>query len=50
MNILLMTIRNLKFAKIIESQPKKIQDKIVQEIYFYANSQSPLSGPYGKIE
>ena len=40
----------VKFAKIIESQPKKIQDKIVQEIYFYANSQSPLSGPYGKIE
>lgn len=40
----------VKFAKILESQSKKIQDRIVQEIYFYANSQSPLSGPYGKIE
>src|SRR6056300_1579133 len=40
----------VKFAKILESQSKKVQDKIVQEMYFYANSQSPDSGPYGKIE
>ena len=40
----------VKFAKILESQNKKMQDKIVQEMYFYANSQSPNSGPYGKIE
>ena len=25
-------------------------NEIVQEMYFYANSQSPDSGPYGKIE
>ena len=40
----------VKFAKILESQSKKVQNKIVQEMYFYANSQSPNSGPYGKIE
>jgi len=40
----------VKFAKILESQNKKDQDRIVKEIYFYANSQSPNSGPYGKIE
>ena len=40
----------VKFAKILESQSKNIQDKIVQEMYFYANSQAPDSGPYGKIE
>ena len=40
----------VKFAKILESQPRKVQNKIVQEMYFYANSQSPDSGPYGKIE
>lgn len=40
----------VKFASILESQTKKIQDQIVREIYFYANSQSPNSGPYGKIE
>lgn len=40
----------VKFAKILESQNKTIQDRIVKEIYFYANSQSPDSGPYGKIE
>lgn len=40
----------VKFAKILESQSSKIQDQIVREIYFYANSQSPNSGPYGKIE
>ena len=40
----------VKFAKILESQNKTVQDRIVKEIYFYANSQSPDSGPYGKIE
>lgn len=40
----------VKFAKILESQSSKIRDQIVREIYFYANSQSPNSGPYGKIE
>ena len=40
----------VKFAKILESQSKVKRDKIVKEIYFYANSQSPDSGPYGKIE
>jgi hypothetical protein len=40
----------VKFAKILESQSTKVQNKIVQEMYFYANSQSPDSGPYGKIE
>tara|TARA_S200002703_G_C3783410_1_gene241475 strand:+ start:55 stop:1395 length:1341 start_codon:yes stop_codon:yes gene_type:complete len=40
----------VKFAKILESQSGKMQNKIVQEMYFYANSQSPNSGPYGKIE
>ena len=40
----------VKFAKILESQNKTVQDRIVKEIYFYANSQSPNSGPYGKIE
>ncbi len=40
----------VKFAKILESQSKKTQDRLVQEMYFYANSQSPDSGPYGKIE
>lgn len=40
----------VKFAKILESQNQTVQDRIVKEIYFYANSQSPNSGPYGKIE
>ncbi len=40
----------VKFAKILESQSKKERDRLVQEMYFYANSQSPDSGPYGKIE
>ena len=40
----------VKFAKILESQSRIVRDRIVKEIYFYANSQSPDSGPYGKIE
>lgn len=40
----------IKLARIIADQNKKTQDAIVQAFYLYANSQSPLSGPYGKIE
>jgi len=40
----------IKLARAIVDQPKDARDKLVQALYLYANSQSPLSGPYGKIE
>lgn len=40
----------IKLGRIIADLDKKTQDKLVQALYLYANSQSPLSGPYGKIE
>ena len=40
----------IKLARAIVDQPKDVRDKLVQALYLYANSQSPLSGPYGKIE
>jgi hypothetical protein len=40
----------IKLLRAISDQNKPTQDKLVQALYLYANSQSPLSGPYGKIE
>jgi len=40
----------IKLARTIIDQKPKDRDKLVQALYLYANSQSPLSGPYGKIE
>lgn len=40
----------IKLARTIVDQSPNDRDKLVQALYLYANSQSPLSGPYGKIE
>jgi hypothetical protein len=40
----------IKLGRTIADLDKPTQDKLVQALYLYANAQSPLSGPYGKIE
>ena len=40
----------IKLLRAIADQDKPTQHKLVQALYLYANAQSPLSGPYGKIE
>ena len=40
----------IKLAKTIVSLPPATRDQLVQALYLYANSRSPLSGPYGKLE
>ena len=40
----------LTLLSIIDGQPKKKADAIVEDIYFYAGSKSSFSAPYAKIE
>ena len=41
----------IKLARtIVDINQSADRDKLLQAIYLYANSQSPLSGPYAKVE